>query len=66
MRVARSAEVSAEFERDGGAQLQKAEDLVAAVGRHGWGVPSSTPNANTGPHEGAAHTHTARDITARK
>ena len=53
---------STEFERGGGAQLQKAEDLVAAVGRRGCGVPSSIPNANTAPSEGAAHTHSAGDI----
>ena len=59
--VAEAAEVSAEFERGGGAQLQKGEGLVAAVGRRGWGVPSSIPDANTAPREGAAHTHAAGD-----
>ena len=54
---------SAEFERDGGAQLQNAEEIVAVVGRRGWGVPSSSPDANTAPREGAAHTHAAQVIS---
>ena len=56
--MAEAAEVSAEFERGGGAQLQKGEGLVAAVGRRGWDVPSSIPDAKT---VGAQHTHAAGD-----